>query len=40
MVKWVLLIGGLIVLFVILNLLVDIVYSLLDPRVRIQDAKP
>ena len=29
-----------VLVFVILNLLVDIVYSLLDPRVRIQDAKP
>jgi peptide/nickel transport system permease protein len=28
-----------VLMFVIINLVVDIVYSLLDPRVRIQDVK-
>jgi peptide/nickel transport system permease protein len=28
-----------VLVFVTLNLLVDIIYSILDPRVRLQDAK-
>ena len=28
-----------VLMFVIINLLVDIVYSVLDPRVRLQDAR-
>ena len=28
-----------VLMFVVINLLVDIVYSVLDPRVRLQDAR-
>ena len=28
-----------VLMFVVINLLVDIIYSILDPRVRLQDAK-